>query len=508
MKPVAELPPQWRPQGEPARGGQAEVFRVRREGDDAEYALKRLIDPSRSARFTREVATMQLLTASGVHGLPPVVESGEWGRKSRPYYVMPWYSKGSLQDLVDSADAADLPARLDLLFQVARLLQAVHAAGVAHRDVKPENVLVGDDDLPLLADFGLCLHAIANGEPQERLTEEWRAVGPRLYLAPEMEIGFNVDADHRAADYWSFAKMIWVTVTGRPPLSAADQLNASERLANIEPGLQGLDILSEHMLRRDPRQRLTNWRSVLDELQAARSALETPDRFNGGSLVSAPATQAALFAAARLRSSPAGVRAEQERLRAEQERLDLAELGGAANVAARVDGDRQAAELTTALDGLGRVDIAVGGPTLDEIARCGVFDAGLRGPDSIPVRTGLDGSKHSPLLVMLTVDSQVFYAAVGLWLLRRKSDVYAVQVPYLFGHPGGAATLLVPPGLLDAFGRLHGPFRLGLASSREAMRDVGLGLLNAGLQLSKAALSVAAAESDLDDPDAWVEWLP
>ena len=131
---MSDLPTHWTVVSGPVSGGQASVYRVHRSSDDSLYALKRLTDPSRGGRFRREIATMQQLSAAGVPGLPPVIETGRTpGRRARPYYVLPWYQRGSLQTVLDESPRTDwrLPDRLDLLVGLAELLEGVHLAGVS-----------------------------------------------------------------------------------------------------------------------------------------------------------------------------------------------------------------------------------------------------------------------------------------------------------------------------------------------------------------------------------------
>jgi serine/threonine protein kinase len=240
--PVSDLPHHWKSEGEVGRGGQAQVFRVVRRdvaADPDVYALKRLSDPSRAARFRREVAVMALLSAQELAGIPPIVEQGETARRDHPYYVMPFYEHGSLDQYIVAA--LPIVDRLQMLTTIAGVLAGVHTAGVAHRDLKPENILITDDALPVLADFGLCLQVSADDERESRLTSGDHALGSRLYAAPEIESGFDTSIDHRPADFWSFAKIIWVMLQNRRPLSGADQLAPQHRLSNINPELYRLD---------------------------------------------------------------------------------------------------------------------------------------------------------------------------------------------------------------------------------------------------------------------------
>lgn len=154
----AMLPVGWKPTGLAKESGQAWVYEVRRVGGPATFALKRLKNPRRRHRFVREVETMARVRAEGLLCLPEVVAQDL--DDQRPYFVMPWYRDGSLQERLETGGTAGDPAlSLRLLCEVARGLDGIHAAGVAHRDIKPANVLL-DGEAVVLADFGLCLEAM------------------------------------------------------------------------------------------------------------------------------------------------------------------------------------------------------------------------------------------------------------------------------------------------------------------------------------------------------------
>ena len=115
----------------------------------------------------------------------------------QPWFVMPWYGDGSLEDAVrDGRFRSDPIGGLSVLIELAEILADVHAAGLAHRDVKPSNILIGPSGL-VLSDFGLCLELDDDGT---RLTDTDEAVGSRHYIAPENEAGINFEVDQRPAD--------------------------------------------------------------------------------------------------------------------------------------------------------------------------------------------------------------------------------------------------------------------------------------------------------------------
>jgi tRNA A-37 threonylcarbamoyl transferase component Bud32 len=500
-----DLPP-WEEISSLGQGGQATVHRVRRRGETGpDYARKRLIDRSRSARFTREVETMSRL-ANEIPGIPRIVEQGVMGRNDSPYYVMPLYV-GNLADLVVTESMPAFAARLDILVKSAVILSSVHSAGVAHRDLKPENVLIDDDGQPALADFGLCLDVAQDDEPQERLTEEWRAVGARLYIAPEMETGINSSHDHRPADFWSFGKIIWTTLTGQGPRSASDQLLAEHRLVRLDTRFGDLDLLCEQLLRRDPTERLADWSIVLTELRTVAATLtgrraEIPEETNRDGLL------AARQAARQFRSSVPAVNDQERRERYQRDQAHLDELCGAVNSGLRGQDD-VLDELNHELGDLGSVTAASGAASLDELAMFGVFDDLLPlDTTGRPDRSQLRGSERAVGLVMVSVDVDgATYAALGVWLLLQGQDVWAVRVPFVFGPSDGVLATLIPPVLLPYFLHVHAPVRLGLQSSIAEMEIAGRQLVEAALEFVRHALQIVARGERIYDAAAWAEQL-
>ena len=160
---------------------------MRRLDHDGSYALKRLKNPRRSARFEREVEAMKAMGETDVGIVPPVVDSGV-DSKGRLYYVMPWYDDGSLEAAVDDGRFTDPADAIRILLRLADTLEILHSYDWAHRDLKPENVLMDGDSL-VLCDLGLALPIGLEGE-EERLTGPAEAVGSRYYIAPENESGF------------------------------------------------------------------------------------------------------------------------------------------------------------------------------------------------------------------------------------------------------------------------------------------------------------------------------
>jgi len=308
------LPEGWKATGWQAESGQAWVYRVQRRGaaDGRLYALKRLKNPGRKARFVREVTAMSRLRTERGVAVPEIVADDL--QAERPWFVMPWYDLGSLEDaVIDGRFRSEVPAGLGVLVRVAEVLSDVHVAGVAHRDLKPANVLVGEDEL-VLTDFGLCLDI---EDDSSRLTEVDEAVGSRLYIAPENEAGINSALDQRPADVYAFGKLVWAILAGRSPLPRERVCEPEHRLVTVlsDSRLSALDGLLRDVLTRDPRARLTDWTVVIRELRAVERTLAGTDE-----ALPRAASDRAVSIARRLRDS-AAVEASLER-RDEQERRE------------------------------------------------------------------------------------------------------------------------------------------------------------------------------------------
>ena len=176
-------------------------------------ALKRLAenlarDEDLRRRFIREAR----LAARLAH--PNVVRVFDVGEDAgRPFIAMEYVEGETLAELV--ARRGPLPAAeaATLGVQVCAALAAAHAAGLVHRDVKPQNLLLSSDGVLKLGDFG-----IAVGHEGTRLTLEGTVLGTAGYLAPEQARGEQVTA---AADIYAVGAVLYELLTGEPPRSAS-----------------------------------------------------------------------------------------------------------------------------------------------------------------------------------------------------------------------------------------------------------------------------------------------
>ncbi|MDQ4049118.1 MAG: serine/threonine protein kinase, partial [Actinomycetota bacterium] len=192
-------------------GGMGVVYRATQLALERTVALK-LITPDFAAdedfreRFKRE----SRLAASIDH--PNVVTVYEAGEDAGQLYIAMRYVEGTDLHALIAAEGALEPARAThLLSQVAGALDAAHAHGLVHRDVKPANVLIAVGDHAYLTDFGLTKRTASVGPTK---TGQW--VGSADYVAPEQIQGEPVDA---RADVYALGCVLYHMLTGKPPFT-------------------------------------------------------------------------------------------------------------------------------------------------------------------------------------------------------------------------------------------------------------------------------------------------
>lgn len=192
-----------------ARGGMSAIYRATHTALDRVVALKLLSGEMAHDRTTRERFTNEWRIAAGLRhpNILTVYDAGEVD--GHLFLAMELIEGGDLGDVI-ARDGALSPAHaLPILAQTADALDAAHAAGLVHRDVKPANVLLAGDHV-YLTDFGLSKVLGRN----TRLTAPGRMVGTAEYLAPEQIRGEPVDA---RTDVYALGCVFYEVLTGSSP---------------------------------------------------------------------------------------------------------------------------------------------------------------------------------------------------------------------------------------------------------------------------------------------------
>lgn len=192
------------------RGGMGVVYRATQLDLDRTVALKLIApalaqDPLFRERFIRETRV-----AAGIDhpNVIPVFYAGD--HEGRLYLAMRYVAGEDLRTLVRREGPLDPVRAARILAQVASALDAAHASGIVHRDVKPANILLGDGDHAYLTDFGLTKRMTSGAG----VTRPGGWVGTLGYVAPEQIRGDRVDA---RADVYALGCVLCHALTGAPP---------------------------------------------------------------------------------------------------------------------------------------------------------------------------------------------------------------------------------------------------------------------------------------------------
>jgi len=182
-------------------GGQAHAFIVRDVKGDGPtvYVLKRLKNLERLERFKREIEAVRNLNH------PNIVRLIDFDVDApKPYLVTEYCSGGSLDKAEPFWKKSPVIA-LELFQQICEGVGFAHSQGVIHRDIKPSNIYLRNADGPaVIGDFGIC-YIEQNGE---RLTLTEEAVGPRIFMAPELE-GGRLEDISKKSDTYSLGKVLY-----------------------------------------------------------------------------------------------------------------------------------------------------------------------------------------------------------------------------------------------------------------------------------------------------------
>ncbi|MEU5012967.1 serine/threonine-protein kinase [Streptomyces sp. NPDC021749] len=260
------------------QGGMGTVWRARDELLGRQVAVKRLhVSPqleadelaTRHERTTREAQAAARINHPNVVGVHDVVDDA-----GLPCIVMEYVPSATLGDAIKEAARTGGSVTPREAARIGRgmiaALRAAHSAGVLHRDVKPGNVLLGEDGRVVLTDFGI---AVASGT--STLTKTGELVGSIDYLAPERVKGGTPGP---ASDLWALGATLYQAVEGRPPFRKDTAVETAYAIAMdpLDPPRNAgpLTPLIEALLAKEPEDRPTA-EVVEQALRAAESDAET-----------------------------------------------------------------------------------------------------------------------------------------------------------------------------------------------------------------------------------------
>ena len=264
-----------------ATGGMATVYRGTDTRLDRVLALKVMHpalagDADFTGRFIREAKAVARLSH------PNVVNVFDQGADGGTVFLAMEYVPGrTLRDVLSDRGALSIRAALDVLEPVLAALGAAHRAGLVHRDVKPENVLITDGGLVKVADFGLVrLLDGADARPTGPGAAGGAVLGTASYLAPE-QVRPGEETDQRV-DVYAAGILLYEMLTGTRPHTGADAVQVIYRHLHEDvpaPSLAvpsvgpALDAIVAAATARDPRARPYDAVELLAALQRVRRTL-------------------------------------------------------------------------------------------------------------------------------------------------------------------------------------------------------------------------------------------
>ncbi|HEY5942326.1 MAG TPA: protein kinase [Solirubrobacterales bacterium] len=243
-----------------ARGGMGVVYRATHVGLDRPVALKVIARELADRRGFRERFLRESRLAARLEhpSVVPIYDSREVDGEL--LVIMRLVEGGDLRHLIDSEGPLAPQRAIDLLSQVADALDAAHAAGIVHRDVKPHNILV-EGDRAYLSDFGL-----AKAIDESGAASSASVVGTAQYMSPEQWRGDSIGP---AADVYSLGCVLYEAITGIPPFEREE--------AETPPEMpQGVDGAIRRAVAKDPAARYATAGALIAAARGAEGSEVRP----------------------------------------------------------------------------------------------------------------------------------------------------------------------------------------------------------------------------------------
>ncbi len=255
-------------------GATGEVFRALDTKLNRPVSVKVLYDELADAaarrRFQREA---QLASSLNHPHILTVHDAGEF--EGRQYLVTEYVDEGTLRDWVKK-DRRSWQEIVELMAGVADGMACAHQAGVLHRDVKPENILVGTNGYAKLGDFGLAklVESSNSNDPTRTLlgtqTRPGLIMGTIAYMSPEQASGKPIDP---RSDIFSFGVVLYEMLAGKSPFQGGTDLETLQRIIHAAPEQLEADVpaqlraVVEKALEKDPGDRYQTMRDLMVDLR-------------------------------------------------------------------------------------------------------------------------------------------------------------------------------------------------------------------------------------------------
>jgi WD40 repeat protein/tRNA A-37 threonylcarbamoyl transferase component Bud32 len=248
-----------------ARGGMGVVYLAEHRRLERQVALKVLAPELAESDGFRERFLQESRIAAGLNH-PNVIPIHDAGEADGVLFIAMRYVEGvDLADLIDRDGPLPVTRALAIVSQVAGALDAAHARGLVHRDVKPGNVLIAEGDHAYLTDFGVTKQV---SDSVVGMTAAGEVLGTVAYMSPESIEG--EEADHRA-DVYSLGCVLYECLTGSPPFEGSRPMAVMFAHVQEEPPAASasrpelpvaLDAVVARALAKEPDQRYSTCREL------------------------------------------------------------------------------------------------------------------------------------------------------------------------------------------------------------------------------------------------------
>lgn len=250
------------------QGGMGSVFRARDTALERIVAVKTIrwsqFGTSDLNRFNREASAIARLNHPGIVQVYDVGESG-----GHPYIVMEYLAGPSLSDVFRDGPITNAEVAR-LIGDIARALSFAHDHGIIHRDIKPSNILLNENGVPKICDFGLA----RNMNSKVDVTITGQIIGTPAFMSPEQARG-NTHGVGPATDIYSLGCVMYQALTGSMPFHASSTYEVIHRIMydepvsprQLNPGIsKDLEVVCLKCLEKDPERRYRTARDLAEDL--------------------------------------------------------------------------------------------------------------------------------------------------------------------------------------------------------------------------------------------------
>jgi len=277
-------------------GGMGEVYRAHDTRLRRDVAIKVLPETIARGgaweRFEREAHAASALNHPNICAVYDVGDAD-----GRPFLVMELLEGKTIRDYLGK-QPAEARTTIALAIQIADALEAAHAKGIVHRDIKPGNIMVTGREHVKVLDFGLAKHAPANTDDTrtlDSLTAAGTVVGTPSYIAPEILQGKEADA---RSDLWALGVVLYEMLSGRLPFHGLTLFEVSSAILREDPPPLPASVpyklkgIVERCLEKEPGKRYQSAgevRAALEPLRLAAMPADAAPRRRGWSWAAAAA---------------------------------------------------------------------------------------------------------------------------------------------------------------------------------------------------------------------------